>query len=117
MERTFAARFAERTLQEWREAFAGSDACVTPVATLRSAPADPHVAARGSVVEVDGVVQAAPAPRFGRTPTRLGAQPPMPGADTDDVLADWAITVPDAARASGALSVSTTTPVPEGTRR
>lgn len=116
-ERAFAVRFSQRALEEWREAFAGTDACVVPVATLRTANADPHVSARGSVVEVDGVVQAGPAPRFSRTPTRIGSRrPPVPGADTASVLADWAVTVPEPARASGALLTLGASSVLEGTQ-
>jgi alpha-methylacyl-CoA racemase len=61
----FAARFAERTQQEWTTAFSGTDACVAPVRSLTEAPADPHLAARGTYLTADGVVQPAPAPRFG----------------------------------------------------
>jgi alpha-methylacyl-CoA racemase len=61
----FAARFAERSQEEWTKAFSGTDACVAPVRTMTEAPADPHLAARGSYVTMDGVVQPAPAPRFG----------------------------------------------------
>jgi len=61
----FAARFAERTQQEWTKAFSGTDACVAPVRSLAEAPADPHLAARGTYLTADGVVQPAPAPRFG----------------------------------------------------
>ena len=61
----FAARFAERTQEEWTKAFSGTDACVAPVRTLTEAPADPHLAARGTYLTADGVVQPAPAPRFG----------------------------------------------------
>jgi alpha-methylacyl-CoA racemase len=61
----FAARFAERTQQEWTRAFSGTDACVAPVRSLTEAPADPHLAARGTYLTADGVVQPAPAPRFG----------------------------------------------------
>ena len=60
----FAARFAERTQEEWTRAFSGTDACVAPVRTLTEAPADPHLAARGTYLTADGVVQPAPAPRF-----------------------------------------------------
>lgn len=61
----FAARFLERSQAEWSRSFAGTDACVAPVLSLREAPAHPHLAARGTFVTVDGVVQPAPAPRFG----------------------------------------------------
>jgi alpha-methylacyl-CoA racemase len=61
----FAARFTERTQEEWTTAFSGTDACVAPVRSLTEAPADPHLAARGTYLTADGVVQPAPAPRFG----------------------------------------------------
>src|SRR5580693_6699475 len=61
----FAARFAERSQEEWARAFSATDACVAPVRSMTEAPADPHLAARGTFVTVDGVVQPAPAPRFG----------------------------------------------------
>jgi alpha-methylacyl-CoA racemase len=88
----FAARFAERSQQEWTKAFSATDACVAPVRTMTEAPADPHLAARGSYVTMDGVVQPAPAPRFGDgTPgTPIDALTPGPvsdpGAHTREVL-------------------------------
>jgi alpha-methylacyl-CoA racemase len=51
----------------------------------------PHVRARNTVIEVNGVTQAAPAPRFSRTPAGPPTAPPVPGADTDAVLNDWGI--------------------------
>jgi alpha-methylacyl-CoA racemase len=73
----FAARFAERTQEEWTRAFSGTDACVAPVRTLTEAPADPHLAARGTYLTADGVVQPAPAPRFsdGTPGAPIGALP------------------------------------------
>jgi alpha-methylacyl-CoA racemase len=82
-----AAAFRGRTQAEWGEVFAGTDACVAPVLGPAEAPAHPHNAARGAFIEVAGVVQPAPAPRFGRTATGLPQPPPRPGADTDAVLA------------------------------
>jgi alpha-methylacyl-CoA racemase len=64
LRRRFAARFAERSQEQWSAAFSGTDACVAPVRSLTEAPADPHLAARGTYVTVDGVPQPAPAPRF-----------------------------------------------------
>ena len=58
----FAAVFATRTRDEWAAAFAGTDACVTPVLAFGEVAAHPHVAARGTIVERDGVAQAAPGP-------------------------------------------------------
>jgi alpha-methylacyl-CoA racemase len=82
-----AGAFRGRTQAEWGEAFAGTDACVAPVLGPAEAPAHPHNAARGAFIEVGGVVQPAPAPRFGRTAAGLPQPPPRPGADTDAVLA------------------------------
>ena len=83
---TFAEIFASRTRDEWATIFEGSDACVSPVLTLEEAAAHPHNQVRQAFVEVDGIVQPAPAPRFSRTPAELDRLPPAPGADTDDVL-------------------------------
>lgn len=78
-----------RTRDEWADVFAATDACVTPVLTFAEASTHPHVAARGTLIEIDGVVQPAPAPRFSRTPTDSPARPPELGADTAAVLAEW----------------------------
>ena len=83
----FAAVFAARSRDEWAEVFAGTDACVAPVLSMAEAPAHPHATARAAFVEVGGVVQPAPAPRFGRSRAGTPAAPPRPGADTDTVLA------------------------------
>ena len=64
----FAEVVATRTRDEWATLADGTDACVAPVLTMAEAPAHPHLAARGTFVEVDGTVQAAPAPRFSHTP-------------------------------------------------
>src|ERR1700741_1234159 len=72
----FTARFATRTQAEWAKVFEGSDACVAPVLPMKEAAAHPHLAARGTYVEVDGIMQPAPAPRFGpgsATPQALRA--------------------------------------------
>ena len=63
----FAEVFASRTRDEWAEVFAGSDGCVAPVLSPAEAPGHPHNAARGAFADVGGVVQPAPAPRFGRS--------------------------------------------------
>ncbi|MEV5972397.1 CaiB/BaiF CoA-transferase family protein [Streptomyces sp. NPDC051921] len=86
-----AERFRTRTRDEWTEVFAGSDACVAPVLSLREAPGHPHLAARGTFVEHAGLVQPAPAPRFSATPGGLRSGPALPGADTDEVACDWAV--------------------------
>ncbi|WP_269676423.1 CaiB/BaiF CoA transferase family protein [Kitasatospora mediocidica] len=84
-----ALRFASRSTAEWTAVFEGTDACVTPVLTLRQAAAHPHLVARGTYTEVDGVTQPAPAPRFSATPGVLRRPPARPGADTAQVARDW----------------------------
>ncbi|MFD9397957.1 CaiB/BaiF CoA transferase family protein [Streptomyces sp. NPDC060011] len=86
---TVAARFKTRTRDEWTAVFDGSDACVAPVLSLREAPTHPHLAARGTFVDHDGITQPAPAPRFSTTPTSVRGGPALPGADTADVARDW----------------------------
>ena len=83
-----AAAFGTRTRDEWAEVFEPLDACVSPVLTLSEARAHPHLVARESVVEVDGVPQPAPAPRFSRTPGQAG-RPSAAGADTREALQAW----------------------------
>ena len=78
--------FAGRTQAQWVEVFAGSDACVAPVVSPRDAPGHPHNAARNTFIDVGGVTQPAPAPRFGRTACAPPSPPARPGADTNEVL-------------------------------
>ena len=85
----FTAAFATRTRDEWAAAFDGSDACVTPVLDPGEVAAHPHMAARGTVVEVDGVPRAAPAPRFSRTPWRPPGAPVPRGSDVAALLDEW----------------------------
>ncbi|MGZ4694462.1 MAG: CaiB/BaiF CoA transferase family protein [Acidimicrobiales bacterium] len=86
------ARFTEvlagRGLDDWLEVFADLDACVAPVLPFSAVAGDPHLAARGTWVDVDGVVQPAPAPRFDRTPATLDRPPAPAGHHTDEVLAE-----------------------------
>lgn len=76
MRAIFTERFASRTRAQWAAVFADSDACVTPVLSWSEAAVDEHLAARSTIVTRDGVAQAAPAPRFSRTPSGpIGAPP------------------------------------------
>jgi alpha-methylacyl-CoA racemase len=87
----FAAIFRTRTRDEWAEAFAGTDACGAPVLSPWEAPTHPHNQQRETFVEVAGVVQPGPAPRFSRTPATVRNPPPVGGQDTDEALVAWGI--------------------------
>jgi alpha-methylacyl-CoA racemase len=82
---------AARTRDEWAEAFGDSDACVAPVLTLAEAPQHPHNASRGTFVTVDGVVQAAPAPRFSTTPCATPSGWARPGAATAEIATELGV--------------------------
>jgi alpha-methylacyl-CoA racemase len=101
----FAAAFASRTRDAWAEVFAGTDACVFPVLSLSEAPVHPHAAARNAFVEVGGIVQPAPAPRFSRSPAGHPMPPARPGSDTDGVLASLGLSEREVAdlRARGVI--------------
>ena len=64
-----AARFKERTRDQWCVAFKGTESCFAPVLTIDEAPKHPHLEARGTYVDLDGVTQPAVAPRFSRSQT------------------------------------------------
>jgi alpha-methylacyl-CoA racemase len=99
-----AARFRTRTRDEWCALLEGTDACVAPVLSLAEAPAHPHNRARATFVEVGGVPQPAPAPRFSRTPCATPIPPTGPG-DPTATLAAWGVPPERVAhlRAGGAL--------------
>lgn len=82
----FAAAFKTRTQNEWVQIFAGTDACVAPVMSLLGAQEHQHIKARGSLLSPDGLLQAAPAPRFSNYDVSLGTAPPALGEHTENVL-------------------------------
>jgi alpha-methylacyl-CoA racemase len=84
-----AATFKTKTRDEWCSIMEHTDVCFAPVLSLAEAPQHPHNAARGTFVEVGGLTQPAPAPRFSRTNGELRRPPAHPGQDTDEVLADF----------------------------
>jgi alpha-methylacyl-CoA racemase len=85
-----AALFKTRTREEWCRLLEGTDACFAPVLSTDEAPHHPHNKARGTYVEIDGIVQPAPAPRFSRTVPDL-PMPPQPNdpAQAETALAAW----------------------------
>jgi alpha-methylacyl-CoA racemase len=89
MRALFANKFKTKTRDEWAALFEDVDACVAPVMGLTEAVNHPHVKARQTLVDVDGVVQPAPAPRFDRTPGAVQRPPRLPGEDTAETLVDW----------------------------
>ena len=86
MRERLAAIMRSRTRDEWCELMEGTDVCFAPVLRFTEAPAHPAAQARNSYIEVDGVVQPAPAPRFSRTPSGVAHGVHGAGADTEQVL-------------------------------
>ncbi|HEV8175105.1 MAG TPA: CaiB/BaiF CoA-transferase family protein [Actinoplanes sp.] len=92
LRRRFAERFAQRTRDEWTTVFSELDACVVPVLSPLEAHGHPQNRARGTFVDVGGVRQPAPAPRFGRTPAAAPAPAPDPRREAvtlATVLEEW----------------------------
>src|SRR3569623_267546 len=97
-----AKAIAGKTQAEWSESMGGSDVCFAPVLDLDEAPKHPHTAARGTFVEVAGVIQPAPAPRFSSTPGAIQGPPPAIGAHDREALLDWGLTPGEVAAIVGA---------------
>ena len=98
MRATFTARFLERSRDEWESLFEGLDACVAPVLLPDEAPGNRHNAHREVFIEIDGVTQPAPAPRFSLTATTTPAGPVFPGCDTDAILRSLGLTEEDTSK-------------------
>ncbi len=94
---SLAAVIERRTRAEWCALMEGTDVCFAPVLSLAEAPKHAHNVARETFVEVEGVVQPAPAPRFSMTPGTVSGPPPAIGADGAAILADWGIRFDNAA--------------------
>ena len=101
-----ATIFAQKTRDEWDAIMLGTDICYAPVLSFDEARKHPHNLERGTFVEVDGVAQAAPAPRFDRSSTEVPPTAARPGQHTDEVLRDAGLDAGeiDALRASGAIA-------------
>ena len=85
----FTATFVQRTRAEWEAIFAGSDACFAPVLSFAESRRHPHVTARAGSIEVGGIAQPAPAPRFDRTPSAQPSPPPGRGSGGAEALQRW----------------------------
>jgi len=89
LKQRLADLFATRTRSEWCVLLEGSDACFAPVLDPDEAARHPHMASRGAYIEVDGVLQAAPAPRFSGTPAGDPGPVPLRGGDAEEIINDW----------------------------
>ena len=83
--------FASKTRDDWESHFEGSDACVSPVLDMEESRTHPLALARGLFADIDGTTHPAPAPKFSRTPARIGGAPPDPATDGRTALAAWGI--------------------------
>jgi alpha-methylacyl-CoA racemase len=98
--------FKSKTRDQWCEIMEGSDVCFAPVLTLKEVAEHPHNKARNAFVELDSVLQPAPAPRFSRTVVGLSHGARIAGEDTSEVLSDagYDVSEIESLVASGAVS-------------
>jgi alpha-methylacyl-CoA racemase len=94
----FTELFVSKTRDEWCDLLEGSDACFAPVLPMSDAANHPHIKARGTIVEFEGLLQPAPAPRFSRTTAEIRSAAPKPGEHTDEVLMEWGFGADDVAK-------------------
>ena len=97
-----AAAIRGKTRDEWCDIMAGTDVCFGPVLSLEEAPRHAHNVARQTFVEIDGVIQPAPAPRFSATPGAIAGPPPAIGADNHSALERWGFSAADIGALEGA---------------
>jgi alpha-methylacyl-CoA racemase len=83
--------FATKSRDEWCDIMEHTDVCFAPVLKMSEAAEHPHNVERGTFIEVGGVLQPAPAPRFSRTENEVGSTPAWPGQHTRDVLEAWGV--------------------------
>jgi alpha-methylacyl-CoA racemase len=88
MKEKLASVIKQKTQAQWSDIMEGTDVCFAPVLNFLDAPKHPANVARGTYIEVDGLVQPAPAPRFGRTPSEVRHSGHEVGQDTDVVLTE-----------------------------
>jgi len=96
-----AAVIATKTQAEWCELMEATDVCFAPVLTLDEAPRHPHNQARATFLDIAGVIQPAPAPRFSATPGEIQGPPPAIGAHNDQALVDWGFSPADIEQLKG----------------
>jgi alpha-methylacyl-CoA racemase len=106
MKQRLTALFKTKTRDEWCALMEGSDVCFAPVLTIPEAYQHPHNVARGTFVDVAGVTQPGPSPRFSRTPGEIKRPPPHPGQLGDEALAEWGIAREDVAKLRNAKALA-----------
>ncbi|HMC42465.1 MAG TPA: CaiB/BaiF CoA-transferase family protein, partial [Acidimicrobiales bacterium] len=106
MKERLAAIFRTKTRDEWCRLMEGTDVCFAPVLSMGEAPQHPHNVHRQTFVEVGGVTQPAPAPRFSRTPGSVDSPPAHVGEHTDKALLDWGFSAEEVAKLREAGAVA-----------
>jgi len=106
MKQRLTALFKTKTRDEWCALMEGSDVCFAPVLTIPEAYKHPHNIARKTFVEVGGVTQPGPSPRFSRTPGEIKRPPPHPGQLGDEALREWGIASEDVAKLRNAKALA-----------
>jgi alpha-methylacyl-CoA racemase len=91
LKETLREVFAKKTQAEWCQIMEGTDVCFAPVLTMSQAAAHPHNVERKTFIEINGVTQPAPAPRFSRSTTQVSTPPAHPGQHTREILTDWGV--------------------------
>src|SRR5262249_39826086 len=101
----FEQKFRAKTRDEWCAVMEGSEVCFAPVLSMAEAPHHPHMKARGNFVELDGVVQPTPAPRFSRTKPEIRHSAASVDKHSDEALCGWGFSAAEIAelRACGAI--------------
>jgi alpha-methylacyl-CoA racemase len=89
MKQAFAEIFAQKTRAEWQALLEGGDSCFAPVLSPEEAALHPQNQARGTFTEIAGRGVPSPAPRFSRTPSRMGSPPPQAGTQNEEALRAW----------------------------
>jgi alpha-methylacyl-CoA racemase len=102
----FTELFKSKTRDEWCAELEGTDVCFAPVLPLSEAVEHPHIKARNTIVEANGIVQPAPAPRFSRTPGAIQRPGPKPGQHTDEALTEWGFSADDVAKLKDAKAIA-----------
>ncbi|MFZ6726308.1 CaiB/BaiF CoA transferase family protein [Undibacterium sp. MH2W] len=91
LKKKFAALFATKTREAWCSILENTDVCFAPVLDMAEAPQHPHNVARNNFIQIDGVTQPAPAPRFSLTPPVVSMPPSRPGEHSHQILQDWKV--------------------------